>query len=296
MEKGEMKRAIGDRFGAVRFRTWSMTIVIMVVLVFYYMANVTTKQTISWIDCVLICTVQFLAHFIYFPDGEIYGQKDPAFVQNRNNYNVKADKINMEQLHGSLREFCDYEYEERKKRYVLTQCGYIGITKDILDELHKLDKKQIKNLDYYKTKEVVNGEEVEKVIRFSNSKRKMLYNLIYKPIPVQKNHPETIMSAVENDGSQSIKDGSIGYKKRYRWLTIGRIFLIGSVMAYIGYTARNGFGIAEIVSILMCFFSLFATAVTSYNSGEQCQKVYKSRFYLELGNFIDEFMAWNKRV
>ena len=123
----------------------------------------------------------------------------------------------------------------------------------------------------------------------------MLYNLIYKPLPVQKNHEATIMSAVENDGSKAIKDGSIVYKKVNYAKKFLMVALIGFVLAYVGYTVRDGFGLAEVVSIIMCMFSLFATAVTSFSAGEQCSRVHKSRFYLELGNFIDEFFEWNKK-
>ena len=294
MEKGEIKNGIKNRLSTVRFRTYFLTAVISVVLVFYYIVNVTARATISWIDFIFLCVVQLLAHFIYFPDGDLYGQKDKTYIAHRDAYNQKAEKIDMEQLHGSLRKFCDYEYEERKKRYVLTQCGYIGITFEELGKLHELNKKEIKKLDSFKTKEIVNGEEKEKIIRFNHKKRAMLYNLIYKPLPIQKNNPDTIQSAIENDGSRAISDGSVTYKKSYRYMTLFRIVIIGVVLAYVGYTVRDGFGLAEIVSIVMCLFSLFATAVTSFSSGEQCSKVYKSRFYLELGNFIDEFFEWNK--
>ena len=73
-------------------------------------------------------------------------------------------------------------------------------------------EKYILELQSFETKEIVNGEEKSRLIFFSKHKRKILYNLIFKPLPVEKNYPETIMSAVENNGNKAIKDGSISYK------------------------------------------------------------------------------------
>lgn len=296
MAQGEKyQKAIGNRFATVRFRTWTLTAIIVVVLVFYYMVNVTTKESLSWIDFLLLCIVQVLAHMIYFPDGDLFGQKDPSYISNRDNYNAKADLINIEDRHENLRVFCDYEYEQRKKRYILTQCGYIGISLKELEDLTKLPKKELKKLEEWKTIEIVNGEEKEKVVKFSHSKRKLLYNLIFKPIPVEKNDPATIMSAVENDGSRKIKDGSKSYARGSHIKKFLQAILGGFTLAYVIYTVRDGFGLSEVVSIVMCIFSLFATAVTSFTMGEQTSRVYKSRFYLELGNFIDEFIEWDKK-
>lgn len=295
MGQGELKNKIGDRLKAVRFRTFVLTAIIVVVLFFYYMVNVATRQSIAWIDFILLCIVQLLAHFIYYPDGQLYGQRDPSYIANRNNYNNKADKVNEEDRHESLREFCEYEYEQRKKRYILTQCGYIGISLKELVELTKLSKKELKKLDEWKTKEVIDGEEKEKVVKFSWRKRKLLLDLIYKPIPVEKNNDGTIMSAVENNGSERITDESKPFDKRAHIRKFLWTLLIGGVLSYVIYTVRDNFGLAEIVQIAMCIFSLVATAVTSYNTGEQSSKVYKSEFYLQLGNFLDEFLEWDKK-
>ena len=46
----------------------------------------------------------------------------------------------------------------------------------------------------------------------------------------------------------------------------------------------------------MCMGSLFITATLAFSAGEQCTRVYKNRFYLELGNFIDEFTEWDAKA
>lgn len=295
-EKGDNIKAIKARFGSVRARTWSITLALIVMLIFYYIMNVTTKQAMSWVDFLMLCFVQVVAHSIYFPDGEIFGMKDEAFTNNKTSYNEKAEAINTNKKHDRLRTFCDVEFEERKKRYVLNQLGYIGITFEEFKQLRQLSEKEIKALKKFETTETIDGEEHIKIIQFGRKKRKILFDLIFKPNPVEKNHPETIMSAVENDGTTAIKDTSIAFKRHNYIKKFLMAFLVGGILAYIAYTARDGFGLAEITAIIMCIGSLFVTAALAFSSGEQCTKVYKSRFYLELVNFIDEFNEWDIRT
>jgi hypothetical protein len=145
------------------------------------------------------------------------------------------------------------------------------------------------------TKEIVNGEEKSRLIFFSKHKRKILYDLIFKPLPVEKNYPETIMSAVENNGNKAIRDGSISYKIHSYIRKILTAVVVGGVFAYIGYTLRDGFGFAQVVQICMYITTLFTTAVMAFSSGETCSKVHKSHFYLDLANFIDGFNEWNSK-
>ena len=104
------------------------------------------------------------------------------------------------------------------------------------------------------------------------------------------------MSAVENNGNQAIKDGSIAYKARSYVRKFLQAVVIGGVFAYIGYTMRDGVGIPQIMQTLMYLTALFSTAVIAFSSGETCSKVYKSRFYIQLVNFIDSFNEWDSET
>lgn len=280
------------RLVSVRLRTWTLTLAIVITLVFYFLVNVATRQTINWVDFVLLTALQIVTHSTYFPDGEIFGQKDSSFIENKKSYNEKANTINEKGNFAKLREYCKYEYEQRKTAYVLNECGFIGITLSELHELSQKSEKEIKKLKTCETKENVNGELKTRIIFLSKSKRKHLYNLLFKPLPVEQNHPETIMSAVENNGNKAIRDGSIAFKAQSYIKKILVAVVIGGIFAYIGYTIRDGVGFAQIVSIAMNLTTLFTTAVMAFSSGETCSKVYKNHFYIELSNFIDGFNEW----
>lgn len=285
--------AAKSRITTIRTRTWTLSLSLVVSLIFYLIVNVSTKQAINWIDFTLLCTMQIIVHSLYFPDGELFGQKDKAFISNKTAYNDKATDINQNKEFAQLRKYCKIEYEERKQRHFLNVIGKIGITEKEYDELSQKSKKEIKELKTFETKEIIDGEEKSRLIVFSKYKKKLLLDLLFEPSPVEENFPETIISAVENDGNKAIKDSSISYKKRSYIRKIFLAVIVGGIFAYIGYTVRDGFGWVEIVSICMYLTTLLTTAVTAFTSGETCSKVYKSHFYLDLANFIDGFNEWN---
>ena len=123
-----------DRVSTVRVRTWSVTLAIVISLVLYLLMDVITKS-VDWVTFVFVATLQIVIHFIYFPDGEIYGTKDSSFKSNRKTYNENAVLINKNQLGKKMRDYCKYEYEVRQKRYIENECSLIGITVAELDEL-----------------------------------------------------------------------------------------------------------------------------------------------------------------
>lgn len=291
--ENKVVNGVKSRISTIRIRTWTLTLAIVMALIFYLIVNVTTKQGINWVDFLLLCTVQIIVYSLYFPDGDLHGQKDSAFISNKTAYNQKATEINQNKEIAQLRKYCKWEYEERKKRYVLNVLGEIGITTEELEILKQKTEKEIKALEMFETKEIIDGEEKSRLIIFSKSKRKMLYKLLFKPLPIEENHPETIMSAVENNGNKAIRDGSISYKAHSYIRKILMAVVVGGIFAYIGYKLKDGFGWEEIVSICIYLTTLFTTAVMAFTSGETCSKVHKSHFYLDLANFIDGFSEWN---
>ena len=290
----KLRKEANPRIQAVRIRTWTLTLAIVVALILYFFVQVATKQEMSLIDFVLLCTLQIVVYSTYFPDGEIFGATNPTFVNNKKLYNKTATEINKQGMIGKLRDFCEYDYEKRKREYIETQCGYISITREELEDIKKdfTDKNSLKKLERLEIKDKKDPSK-SKLIFFDKSKRRILYNLIFKEIPVERNHPETIMSAVEYSGVEAVKDNSIKYRAKSFARKITSAIVFGAFFAYIGITARDGFGIAEIASIFIYLTTIIINAVLAYNAGETCSKVYKNQFYVKLINIIDEFLEWS---
>lgn len=292
MESNEYLNGAKKRLSTIRLRAWTLTLAIVISLVFYLIVNVTTKSSINIIDFVLLCFMQIIAHSIYFPEGELFGKKDSAFIANKDAYNQKATKINQDKKIARLREYCKIEFEERKRRYFLNELGKLEITEDEFEGLKAKNKKDIKKMKYIEIEEKDNKS---RIVFLSKHKRKILYNLLFGESPIEENHPETIMSAVINDGTHSIKDNSIAYKTRSFISKILTAIIVGGIFAYIGYAVKDGFGWEEVVSISMYLTTLLTTSVMAFSSGETCTKVHKSHFYIDLSNFIDSFNEWDAK-
>ena len=292
MNKDDIQKGVIQRVSTVRVRTWTLTLMISIALVLYFLVNVITKQKMDWIDFVFMATIQILIHCLYFPDGDLYGQKDEGYIKNKAAYNEKAEKITDNHLQAKLREYCKVEYERRRDRYIETELSYLNITPKEYEMLKQKTEKEIKELEKF---EYQDGEEM-KAVCFNKSRRKRLYRLLFEPIPVAPNEPETITSALEQNHNSAIRDGSIGYRTREYVKRFLMATIFGAFLAYIGYTLKDGISFADIVKIVVDLSTLMSTAVMSFSSGETCSKVYKKNFYINLSNFIDGFMEWNGTI
>lgn len=279
---------VKNKIISIRLRTWTLTLAVLISIIFYFFVTVITKS-VNWIDFILLCTIQIVFYTIYFSEGELSGQRDLSFIANKTAYNEKATKVNESGQISQLRKYCEYEYEERKKKYIYNECGYIGISYEELQTLKKLTEKQIKRLKHYEFTEQGNNN----IVGFSKQKRKRLHSLIFKEIPVERNVSETILSGVENNGIRAIYDGSQSFKTKSFIQKLFKAVIVGGVFAYVGYGAKDGVGLTEVVQICISLTTLFTTAVMAFSSGEKCSKVFRNQYYLELVMFIDNFFEWN---
>lgn len=298
MAENSFTEVVKQRASALRIRTYVMTISILVCLVLWLFVNITTKEAISWVDFVLLTIIQILVYSSYFPDGEIFGERSPVFMGNKAEYNKKANEINTDHNQGLLREYCKYDYKKRIQEYIETECGALGLTPEELDELKQYNEKEIlalKEHTFIIPRKNENDKEIKRVIKFSKKKRRRIRALLFDPIPVEENYPETILSAIENNGQQKIKDHSISFKFKSFVKKVITAILFGGLLAYTGLTSRDGIGLAEITRMVIYFTTMVVNAIIAYTTGETCTKVYKNRFYVDLSNFIDGFNEWKEK-
>ena len=284
INKEEIKKGFNVRALSIRTRTWTLTLAIIIALAFYLILQSYFKENVDPIDLIVIASVGITIHCIYFPDGELYGQRDITYINNKHAYNIRASAINKNRKVKDLRKYCEYEYEQRKQKYILTQCGKIGIDLTDLEQLKLKSPEEIKKIEKF--------ESDGKIIFFTKQSRKRLYALIYKPLPVEENDPNTILSAAEMNYVYAVRDTSIKYKKMAYIKKSLLAVIIGTFLAYIGYTFQDGITLEKITRLFIYLVSIFITAVLSFSKGERCQKVYKNQFYIDLTIFIDGFFEW----
>lgn len=286
----KIETTVKPRLSTVRLRTWTLTLAIVITLGLFLLINVGFENRINFIDFAFIATIQIIVHCIYFPDGELYGMRDKAFVANRKAYNTKASKISQGGHFTALREYCKLEYEERQKQYIINECSAIGISQIEYAELKKRSPTEIDALA--KEAFVYKIDDKEYILFLSKAKVKRLKKLLFSELPVERNAPETIMSAVENDSNKSIKDDSVRYKRKAYIHKLLMSTVVSLFIAFIAYKWKDGITPETFVQLAIYLTGVFATAVLSYSSGETCQRLHKNKFYIDLVNYIDGFNEW----
>ena len=191
---------------------------------------------------------------------------------------------------GKLREYCDYEYEQRKNRYIKTKCGAIGISIEELALFEKISPKTLTSKDFDRL--VVNED---KTIFLTKRKKKIIYSLLYKEIPIERNSADTILSCIENNYAKAIRDTSASYKAKTHLKKIITAIVVGTLLAYIGFYARQGEIFFLVVKVVIHLTSAFTTAVLSFTKGETCTKINKNNYYIELCLFLENFNEWEKK-
>lgn len=273
-----------QRAMALRVRTIVLTLVIIITLGFYLCVNAILRETISTIDFAILTFVQIVTHCLYFPDGEIYGSRNPILVGNRKSYNEKATLVNQKMQFNNLKKYSQVDFDNRKINYIETKLGYIGLTYD--DYLYLKDHCSFNDLKK-------DSVEIEgKMLFLSKHKRRILKHILFTNIPIGYNNPETILSALDTDSSARITDKSRSFKIMAYVRKIFMAFVVGGFMAYIGYTVKDSFSITDVVRMLMYLTNILTTAILSYSSGEVCQKQYKNEYYVELALFLANFFEW----
>ena len=287
MEKKEFVGKVKSGTHTIRVRTWTLSVAIIGAIVLYFLVQVGFDSEVNLVDLLFLSTIQVVVHFLYFPDGDLFGQKAPVYVSNKNTYNDKATEITENGRVGKLREYCVVEYNRRRQLYIATVCGHIGIEVKDYERLMQLPQEEVKHLKSVET--------AGKTIYLTKKRRKWLYDLIFEPLPVETNDPETILSATEERFGAAVNDESVHYRKNQNVKRVIQSFVVGTALAYIGYTSRDGITLAVIVKTVVNLVSVFTTAVMSFSRGETCSSVYRNRFYVKLSNFIDGFNEWRKQ-
>lgn len=280
----ENKGEFSSRISTIRLRTWTLTLTIVALLVLYIFVTLSMNDSINVIDFAITATIQIITHFAYFPDGERYGETDNLYIMARKTYNTNAARVTVDSTVAELKRYCDFDYEERKHKYIVDQCADIGIGIQEFEVLAKKSPKELKKIKKFEN----NGE----TFYITKKRRKILLRLIYNKIPVEANNPDTILSAVDRDYTENIKDGSRPYRTKTHITKLIKAIVVGGVLAYIAYNLREGITFSAVVKSALFLGSMISTAVSSYISGEKSTREFRKKFYVELSVFIDKFFSW----
>ena len=284
--KNKSQQEIKLRTSGIRFRAWSLASMLALALILYLLIDVTFKDTMNWVDFLIMLALQYSLSTLFFPEGMEFGKKDPAFMQNRKRYNDKANLLIKLQKTDGLREFCQHDYEQRMKAYFDNTLGRAGITHDEFEQIKTHQRKMFKRTN--DTPFIINGKEVF----FNANQKKILHDFIFKPIKIEKNEPTTILSGIRTSTQKAIGDTSVAHRKKYNIARMSQYVLTALALAYIGYQFKDGINLATIVRSFIYLTTFIVAIVFSFVQGEENIKVYKNNFYIQLTNFIDRFFEY----
>lgn len=270
----------------LRTRTLALTFVLTTGIIFYCLMQWVITGNLDLINLIISGLIQILTHFAYYDDGKIYGEKDSGFKSNKDAYNANANKVNDDNMFSELKNYCQEEFKERKQRYLNAKFSYIGISESDFILLKQMSENEINKLKKF--------ENEKKIIHFTKKKRKALYDLIFKPLPVEPNEPEFIMSAVSFDKSKGIQDKSVLFEKITHLRVVLKATILALFIAYIGISLRENFSWESIIEMIYFIIVMVYTAIFSFSYGEKHTRIYKSNFYNELTMFLDGFFEYIK--
>lgn len=272
----------------LRTRTLALTFALAIGIVFYCLMQWVITGNIDLVSLIISGLIQISTHFAYYDDGKIYGEKDGGFKANKDAYNANANKVNDDNKFSELKEYCQVEFNERKQRYLNAKFSYIGISESDFILLKQMSENEIKRLEKFENRETI--------IYFTRKKRKVLYDLIFKPLPIEPNEPEFIMSAVSFDKSKGIKDKSVLFEKITHLRVVLKATILALFIAYIGISFRENFSLESIIEMVYFIIVMVYTAIVSFSSGEKHTRIYKTNFYNELTMFLDGFFEYMKKL
>lgn len=268
-----------------RIPTLIFTVLMVMTLGIYFLVSVSMGSKLDVPNFLLLGSMEIVTYYLYFPDGQLKGQNDTRYINNKQTYNSKASKVNAKRQIKNLQEYCIVEYKDRIKEYIETELGYCDL--DWNDYLYM--KENLKPTDFYVKGEItINGRS----LYLDKAKYKRLTNLLFKDLPVRANNSRTILSAVESNSVSAIRDKS---KKDKTLTQIRMVFKVISIALFSGYmliTNKDGISLTTIAMFLVDLFAIVTIAVTSYVQGENNQKIHKANFYMDLSIFIDNFYEW----
>lgn len=276
--------SVTARVKIIRLRTWTLTLTITALLILYIFVTIGVNSKLQWIDFAITASIQIITHFAYFADGERYGETDALYISARRNYNTNASYVMTESSVEKLRDYCEVDYENRKSDYIKDTCSKLGILVSELEEISKMPAREIRRLKKWES----NGT----TIYFDMAKRRTLKKLVFGKNPVEKNHTSTVLSAIDRDYVEAIKDGSKKYRSGRHIYRLLRSVVVGGVFAYIGFCMRDGLSFEAVVKSAAFMGSMICSAISSYIAGERASREYRKQFYLELSLFLASFFSW----
>lgn len=271
MDKDKLKNIVKNGWG------WMFTALIVVALVVYLFVSISFREKLDkdfWTSLCVNLGLMILLTSIWFPNGKLKAKScNQQYISARQNYSMLMDKISGDKKLANIDKFCEYATEQNR--------------------LAKIKQKLIKmNVDFQIYQACLHDHNLAFSQKNLTDKQKQrLFNLLTNGVKVKKINPSVVKTGFANNQKPyDVRSDETTYDtfmliSKLLTSTVGAIFL-----AYLIF-GDGGFAVGKLAQLLTYIILMAFNIITSYNAGYNSIASHRTRFYLKLKVFLEEFMA-----
>jgi len=295
--RDEIISRVKERGRLVSLSAWLSTTVVTIGIVAMVLLGVESKNSLDLVFFVMMLITQGIITFTWLPEGKSYGERNTLFNDTRTAYNGKVNQVFQKEISMELKEFCDYDFEVRKKNYIVRTLGKASLTLEDLERCRELPESDFYDrvLFWKKFKKWEDKQFGEEEITYNRMQVKVLYMLIFKPLPVQPNNMETIIGGATVNDVKRISDTTSKFLNKYLGGKFGLVIAMSILTAYLGLRLAQGISLQAILQAIMLIIAAVTSLTSSFLTGERAITVNKRGYYVDASNFIDRFFEWHNK-
>lgn len=297
--RDEIIENVKERGRTVSLSAWLSTSIVTIGIVAMVLLGVESKDSLDLVFFVLMLVSQGIITTTWLPEGKQFGETKPLFMQTRSAYNGKVNDVISRQISMELKDYCDYDFEVRKKHYKMRMLARAALDFNDLDKVAEMQENEFydKFLFWKKFKAWDKKKVGEDEISLNKLQVRVLYTLIFKPLPIQANNVETIIGGATVSEVNPVKDTTSKYINKWLGGKFGILIVMSLITAYLGLRLAQGITLQAILQAIMLIMAVVTSLTSSFLTGERAITIHKRSYYVDASNFIDRFFEWhNKKV
>lgn len=284
----------------IRFLRPVLTVIIYAIAVLLVAVTVQItigRTTDTWVVIAISIVLSISTNAIWSPSGVERAEKTQKVFNTSLKYHTYANYIINNQLFDELRDFCVWRNDEFEKELLTHKMGeYLLKYSDLMKyiELKRNALKTAKLKPNGNVLEYTDKEFIDFASKFNKKQKRVLeyysaHQIKFEPITsddLTKGHKTK--GSLKPKNTEEIKRGS-RYISKITWgiglgaLTVGAIFYM-----------KDGFGMNEVIQIVMWLFSIIMNVFTSWWSGYQSVTINRYEYLKDKNERCAEFFKYAK--
>lgn len=251
----------------------------LIVLIFAQVGTSFVFDSRFWFRFITGAIITLLVITFWLPAGKEKGEKDNKYINNKKNYDDKANLIQSQQKHGRLADFCKYKTEQKKKERITMLLSSVVLDYDVYVKM---------------IKEKWSVEDIEKKDDLNKHQKKVLSRLAIREIKHTRYNPKQITTGVDGYKDDGLKNKE---KLRQIFYFASRIMTSFATMFFLAsfIVQPKGVTMADVAQLMIWASAITTNLIGSYTYGIKLVTIYRNQYYLVLYDFLTEFEEWENK-